>query len=128
MLCNTDTFEHFFCLASLFLLHLLMNYHENQSTVTSIASPGLKLSKSIFCLADSAASMDNCRINAFALEMNKNHNNIPFMRFLQLNVIFILFHIEWNRTNIIWRPFLGRSIWSSCFACKIGTEHLWTIP
>ena len=128
MLCNTDTFEHFFCLASLFLLHLLMNYHENQSTVTSIASPVLKLSKSIFCLADSAASMDNCRINAFALEMNKNHNNIPFMRFCQLKMIFILFHIEWNRTNIIWRPFLGRSIWSSCFACKIGTEHLWTIP
>lgn len=128
MLCNTDTFEHFFCFTSLFLLHLSISYNEKHGTVTSIASPGLKLSKSIFCLAVSAASMDNCRINAFALEMNKNHSNIPFMRLLQLNVILVLFHIKWNGTDIIWRPFLRRSIRSSCFACKIGTEHLWTIP
>ena len=58
-----------------FLFLIYRSLTQFGQTVTSIASPGLKLSKSIFFLAFSAASIESCRIREFALESNKNNTD-----------------------------------------------------
>ena len=127
---NADSSEHFTCFFAILISHLHCYYHQKTSTVTSMASPGLKLSKSLFCLAvsaTSAASMDSCLINAFALCIRKNNNYEPFVRFFQLNMLIVLFDIERNRTNIIWRPLFRCCSISNILTWKICTQHLWTI-
>lgn len=127
VLSNTNASKYFFRFTSFALLHLPIYLHYKGRTVTSIASPGLKLSKSIFCLADSAASIDSCFIRAFALEIRKVRLHLPLVRFLQFYMMIIHFNIEWYRAHIIWRPFLRSSISNSCFPWEICRQHLWTI-
>lgn len=103
---NTHTSEDFFRSTVSPLLHLAIQSYQDILTVTSIASPDRKLSKSIFCLADSAASIDNCLIREFALRITLLTEKSPFVRFLQFDVVRIRLDVEWKRANIIWRPFL----------------------
>lgn len=64
------------------------------STVTSIASPGRKLSKSIFSRADSAASMESCLMSEFALNLSTFLYKRPLVRLFQLDVVRIRLDVE----------------------------------
>lgn len=100
-----------------------LHSYPSEPTVTSIASPGLKLSKSMFFRALSAASIDSCRIREFALLLSEISSSPPLVRLFQFNVIRIWFDIEGQRANVIWRPFLRNGFGSSRSTCKIGCKR-----